>query len=398
MIPFKHFKYCVCIIICLLGRNLVAQVDSLAKEISNHLPSKAVIISQARALLQEKLLNNDFVKAAEIRSYLVNELQDADYLALYGTENVLICFATSEFAQILSYYSDTSIDQEFGNIIKPLPDKLNLVVYELVKQRLLIIKSEIESSDLNSMNKDFLFLILNDIDSNEINEAQAQNKLNSMADEYLSKYPNSPYDYYIRHYCRYVYKPSDWGLGFEFFTGRGYFTEELSKKYTTNTTIGIAFDIYYNRSVLYLRNYIGFNKTRIDQTSPNSDTTWQAGSKVNVYLPEASIGYLLYSNKQLAFTPFAGISAIDISPRPSSNEIFDAYSLNYRRAFTFGLNIDITLGKHSKTFLVAERSILRVRYGFTNGSLDKEFPGFSGDMHYITIGIGGITKKIKREF
>ena len=65
-----------------------------------------------------------------------------------------------------------------------------------------------------------------------------------------------------------------------------------------------------------------------------------------------------------------------------------------------GINLDIKFGPK----IVPEYSpkasygFVRVRYGYTMPQFAKNYAGMAGNMHYITIGFGGLGRALKREY
>jgi hypothetical protein len=189
----------------------------------------------------------------------------------------------------------------------------------------------------------------------------------------------------------------------EFFSGYGILTGNLPKTFKNNVPFGIAFDIYYKHIALYLRDYIGFSKTIRD--IPYSTGIWEKGSQVRVFLPEASLGYVIADNKAIMLAPFAGIAGTDIGPTQfdvTKEPDLKEAALKYTMTCSFGLNLDLKLG-HSKTPLVSTRIeqsfwIIRLRYAYCLTQFDKKYPGYNGNLHYLTIGIGGFGRTMKREY
>ncbi len=75
--------------------------------------------------------------------------------------------------------------------------------------------------------------------------------------------------------------------------------------------------------------------------------------------------------------------------------------LKFTHTYTAGINLDIKLGP-SKTEMVSfnEESywFLRLRYGYNLPQFQKRYNGYNGVMHYITVGIGGFGRAIKRKY
>ena len=166
--------------------------------------------------------------------------------------------------------------------------------------------------------------------------------------------------------------------------------------------MGVAFDISYKKLILYLRDYIGFSKTKVDMLY--SKGVWEKGSNATIFLPEASLGYTAMDNKHIKLAPFIGIASTGIGPSEydqQQNPDLKNADLGFTATYTLGLNLDIKL-KRSKAKMVTngpEQSywFLRLRYAYNLSQFENKYPGFDGNMHYLTIGIGGFGRAIKRQ-
>ncbi len=382
-----------------------AQDDSIRNEIFRHPPGKSEIISRARSYLVDRFLDGDIQKVGEITDYLLEEVQDEDYIAFYPQELWLIWYWTGNYEKIMESVGgiDTFDFSAYQTKILPPEDLLFAKIKKRTRDFMPTIESDIYRSSLGDEQKDFLAMHLHYMAAGEGYDAISQDDLNAQADGFLYHYPGSRYETFTRKYIRFVSEPSKWGIAFEFFSGYGILTDKLGDFYTNNVPLGVAFDIYYGNFALFLRDYIGFGRTKLG--IPFSAGWWPEGSQVRLFLPEASLGYTLVNNNLLSISPFGGISGLDISPTendldniPALEEVELAFGL----AYTAGINIDIKLGKGRRGPLTKEAEnnygFMRIRYGYNFARLDRKYDGFSGNMHYITLGFGGFARKIKRQY
>lgn len=392
-------------LLVLLSTIVIGQTDSLRKEILNYSNSKSSLIMNARSLLLDKFLEGKYEKVDEIKDYMMTELDDTDYIALYPAEFWLISYWTNDFQEILSSiheFDSTKIASLYSRI-QPINDML------LQKLKDSSIKSKhnldlsINNSEFGLEDKYFLLMHLNFLLNEKSNPDVNQDTLNIIADNYLSRYPNNLYTDFTRKYIRYKMIPSKWGFTAEFFSGYGIFTSNLDQYYTNNIPIGVAFDIYYKNVALFLRDYIGFSKTKNDVIYSNG--IWEEGSQVRVFLPEASIGYVALDNRFLKAIPFIGIASTDIGPTQydlNQEPGLDEVELEFTTTFSIGFNLDIKLG-NANTAMVTyspEQSywFLRLRYSYNLPKFQQKYDGYYGNMHYITIGVGGFGRKLIREY
>ena len=408
-------KKCFLLISCFSSLHSFAQKDSLQNQILNYSDSNAEIISKGRGLLGEKFMEGDYEKVKEIRYYLLQKVQDKNYLVFYPLENWYILYWTQQYNELLASISltDSLNIQRFNRIgyhedlmfdkkIQPTQDLLFSKLFERSKDSILQLDALIDKSFLKEENKDFLKLYLLFLIKAGTNRTTARDSLNVSADKFLKEFPASKHVSFIRKYIRGEYIASKWGFVFEFFSGYDILTKELKDHFTNAVPIGVAFDIYYKKWALFLRDHIGLNKTKAD--IPYNSGVWEKGSQVRVYLPEASLGYVVTDNKILKLTPFAGISSTDFSPTTvdqNSNSNLKNAELKFTTTWTAGLNVDIKLG-HSKTPMVSynEESywFVRVRYGYNLPQFQNKYDGYSGAIHYITIGLGGFGRAKKRKY
>lgn len=388
-------------IICILLSSLIltsySQNDSLKKEILNYPDPKSEIIAKGRQMILDKFLEKDKSKVKEVLNYLTTEVEDMDYFALIPEEKILLYYWTEQYDKIFN--EQTKIDSFYLNIyqmIIPKNDLLSLKLWEQLNQQKINIYYQIQHSPkLNDEGKSFLILNFDNLirGSNSENNIQEMDTLNKNATNFLQSYPHSKYNKYVRRFVRSGYKPSNWGLVWEFFSGYGIFSGNLEEKFTNNVPIGIDFDICYKNIVLYLRDFIGFNNTK--DSIPFKSATWEKNTQVRVFLPEASIGYVSLKNKRLMLTPFIGISSTSLTPTDYDKKNTPDYKnvgLDFTTTYTFGINLDVKLGKLKNTKLTFRQEkqylFIRLRYAYNMPQFDHKYSGFNGNMHYITIGIG----------
>lgn len=392
-------KTSIFIVIILISNSIYSQIDSIQNEILKHSDTKSVLISKGRALLLDRFLEGEINEVKKIKDYLINDVENQDYVAFYPAEYWTLLFWTKEYDELLyrvSKYDSIKI-VEFRKKIKPQQDFLSLKVKNKSIDSLNILESNIQKSELSSENKDFLKLTLKGLISNSENSLITQDTINLLSDSFLNKYPNSKHEKFIRKYIRHKRIQSKWGFGYEFFSGYGLLTGDLKNNFKNNIPIGVAFDLSYKKFNLYLRDYIGFSRTKNDISYDAG--VWDKNSQVRVIIPEASVGYKVLDNKHITFAPFAGISGTIISATEHDIEI-DGNLDNVEKStisYTAGLNLDIKLKKKQNRY-ESSYWFMRVRYGYTFPQYDNKYIGYSGNMHYITIGFGQFGRFMKDDY
>ncbi len=385
----------------------------MQNQILNYADSNAQIIAKGRGLLAKKFKEGDYEKVSEIKNYLLQKVQKQNYIIFYPLEYWYILYWTKQYNELLADFSkaDSLNNKRAGQTgyrndlmlkIQPPEDLLLKNLYDKSKDSIFELDSFVDNSSLQQEDKDFLKLRLQYLISAQKPAESSQDSLNMIANQFLKTYPNSHYATFVRKHVRYEFVPSKWGFVFEFFSGYGFLNKELEKNFTNPIPIGIDFDIYYKKVALYLRDYIGLNKTKTDIPYPNG--VWEKGSQVRVYLPEASVGYVALDNKTFKIAPFAGISGADFAPTQydiENDHNLEKAEIKFTTTYTAGLNLDIKLGR-TKTPMVSFREesywFLRIRYGYNWPQFKNKYNRFDGTLQYITIGVGGFGRAIKRKY
>ena len=389
-------KLFITIIFTLVVFQAFSQIDTTKRQILNYEDSKSLIISKGRSLLLDKFLENDMDKVREVKNYLIEKGEDENYIALYPMEYWFILYWTKEYEELsnnILTFDSIKIASYYTRIL-PSQDMLSTKLQSKSIEKALTIINQIQSSDIPHEEKKFLLI---NFESLIMKNESFQDTLNIQADNFLKMYPETEYEDFIKKQIRFKLVPKNWGLAFEFFSGYGIFSGTFKDNFTNNIPLGIAFDVCYKRFELYLRDYIGFNKTKVDLDY--SVGTYEKRSSAMVFLPEASLGYAALDKDRFKLAPYAGIGGIHICPPLGKTEKIPELDEISMSTFTcnFGANFDIKFGGKGYSFRPkASYGFMRIRYGFClaiNGS-----ERVSGSTHYITIGFGGLSRGLKRKY
>jgi len=381
----------------------MAQTDMLRNEILNYTDSNAVYIQNGRKMLIEKLINGDINKVRQLKdALLLNE--NGKYLVFYPYETRLLLYYLGEYDELQYYinsYDDNTVKQ-MELKIKPPADNLQSTVLATVRKNKTNIESDIQTHVDNAENRDFLTMNLHYLIYGKEYSDVTRESLNTDADVFLKNHPDSKYVDYTRQYIRYKFATSKWGYGFEFFSGYGLATGNLYNSFHGHVPIGVAFDVLYKNWTLYLRDYIGIGTTHRDISVHG--TVWPSATKANTMVPEATLGYMLPIKSRLHISPFAGVGGLLLSPTESqkSESYYKQVGELDNFAWITGVNMDIKLGKNKGNYAIVSYNeeafwFLRIRYGYVMSNINKLYPGLSGNMHYLTIGIGGQGRRVKRD-
>lgn len=390
------------LILVLLSNCLFSQIDSIQSQIMDYEDSKSTIISKGRNLLLDKFIEGDLNKVKEIKDFL-KKTEDDNYIAFYPYEYWLVLYWTKDYKELARVIQYWSFDKAFSynRKILPLDDMLYDKLAEKTFENELLIEEQIQNSELDAETKQILIINLDYLLIEKRKDIYAQDALNEKVDEFIETYALSKFENFTKKYVKHKLVPNDWGMSFEFFSGYSQFTGNLSESFTNNIPLGVAFDICYKNFELYLRDYIGINKTKKD--FGYSLGTWEKGSRSTVFLPEASVGYVIYNDNRFKFSPFAGIGAMNIGPTSNASEKIpelDEVKLEFTTTYMIGVNFDIKFGpKHTPANSPkTSYGFIRIRYAYNIPRFENKYDGMTGNMHYITIGFGGMSRGMKREY
>ena len=351
----------------------------------------------------DTFLEGNIGKVKEIKDYLLTEVENEDYVALYPGEKWMLMYWTGEYDRLQEAVLQFNMDSlsKYQRRILPGQDLLYQKLLEKSWDELIMLENRINTSALDLPTKNFLLLHLNFMLSGDPLMKITQEEINAMANLYLETHPASRFEEYIRNNIRYEYIPSKWGFGFEFFTGYGMVTGELSHLYKNHGAFGITFDLEYNRFTLYLRNYIGFPKTRQDRES--AGVLWEKGSNADIMFPDASLGYAVVDNENFRLSPFAGIGGASIGPVAADLEKrpeLEALEVGFSPSYTIGVNLNIKLGWDAHPLISMNKDeshwFIRLRYGYSLPQFNN-YPMHAGNVHQLTVGLGGIYRGLKRQ-
>lgn len=388
---------------CWPTTNSQAQQDSIREQILRHAIPNNELIYRGRRMIVDKIVEGDRQKVWEVMNYLIDSAEDKDHIAFYPVEKWLLYFWAGNYAQVLSdsRHFESFLLQAEGRRV-PIQDALGVDVNAKVTYDRLRIQQDIKNSDFTDVEKAFLVLNL-DFLTERGGSSGYQESINQACNGFMLLFPNSEFEPYIRKYLRYQYTESKWAGGFELFSGYSVLTGEMSSKFTNLVPLGVAVDVSYKKFILYLRIYGGLGLTRDSIVFANG--TWEGDAQLRAIIPEASIGYTVYSNRSVEIAPFVGIGSMGVDPTKNDKDRIPEYEfvgLKHTGLYLLGVNVDVTLQNSGSDLLGGfgqskSKIFLRLRYTYTDPGFEKTYPGFSGDFHSLTIGIGILSRQVKRD-
>jgi hypothetical protein len=352
--------------------------------------------------MTDYLLQGNFEKVKEIKDYLLENYASNENNVFYPSEYYLILFLVNDYDELLS-----AVDHPVMGIRYPnwktgfFYDDLWQNLIEETRNNVNDIEEQLKKADLSDVDRDFLTLLLKYLvrGSKETYPEITQDSINVWANGFLKKYPESNYTDMVKKSIKFELVPSDWGFSFSFFSGYGLFTKDVKNYIKNNVPVGVGFDVCYKRFALYLRDYIGF--THLKKDLPYSLGVWEKGSSAQVMIPEVSLGYYVKEGKHYKVAPFAGIAYTGIIPVEVDEDKNPDLSEADRGATTFsvGVNLDVIPFVNLKSNKPESGYVyLKIRYAYGMTSFGQKYQGFEGNIHYITVGIGIMSRNVKRKY
>ena len=281
--------------------------------------SKSEKISKGRAYLLEKFLDRDYSKVKEIKDYLMG-LEDDYYVALRPVELWHILQWTGEYDELTSllrrsdsayfnaFRSPTYYAEHSGNKVLPNYDNLGQQIYIVGLTDKHLLQFGLQEAELSAEDRAFLTMFLDWLFVEDhyfvkdvIKDAD-QAKLNEMATQFLSDYPNTDYEWFVRHLIRknYAEEGIGWGMGFGACSA-------LATGVLQRPIIGICmdFDLFYKKLDLCFSFSALYSQTRADQEYGDGNVYLQ-GKECDYLSLDAYLAYPVFEGKSVKISPFLG--------------------------------------------------------------------------------------------
>ena len=351
--------------------------------------SKSAKIAQGRNYLVEKFLDRDYDKVKEIKDYLLS-LEGDDYVALTPYELWHILARTKEFDALTENlrHFDSVYYHSFDNKIFPERDLLLRKLYLKGCEDEHLIRFNLQEAQLQLEDEAAVSLTLDWLLQKSVDE---QGELNEKSTRFLKDYPDSDYEWFVRHVIREQYVEKDWGIGFGISFCSGFSSGNMP---TNGIGMGVSVDVFYKKFDLTIGASVLTLKTIVDQTySYNgvSNLVYPKGSNCNWNLPYANLAYTVLDYKRIALSPFIGIGGLIEHYPQNDNKEYEYKELDNRHLlYKAGLNFDIKFNG-----LDADKDVIRIKYEF---GLTEYNQGQVSAVHLISVGLSGIFRGEKRVY
>lgn len=376
----------------------VSQEDT-RKEIMNLPESDFNFVNKARRLLGTYIKDGNMIEATKIKDALLDEYNGEITEAFYNVEYIHLLYALGEYDVLLNFIDVIDFEKHVSSNVSTSAqtDKLRTILFENTAAYNDIMAIDIKENVENEMEKDFLLLLLFDIANTSRRgtpEAQAHtDEANRLSNAYLAKYPNSPYDEFVRKHIRFEFKDSDWGFYWDFGLGGSVNSGDLR-----NSIGGGGFSATMGLEVRHKKVLGQFNfeiaDSKLAKDIDINNTTWRMGSTSTNTSFVLNAGYLLLENKRWSIYPLAGVGYSTIYA--DNEQTKEDPNLKKLKINTF--YPDVGFGIDFKLYISAPYSMektpfgrVSLKYKYKMYNFERKDPIFKGHQHFITLsyGLGG---------
>ena len=399
-------RHCICFLLVLFIFPLQAlhaqeitpnpKNNNIKNEILNYKDSPQRIIENARNLLVDSIKNNDIGKTIEIENYFYDQFKGRDIIYLWIFEKILLNYLRGDFQTILRDAKGFSYpDQLYFKIIPPR-DTLYLTMRQVGVERKQDIENKLADLDVDLVDKEFLFLFLDTLiyRHEEINISQED--LNHRAEAFLERENASErYEKIVNAHVRVAYKSNDFYFGVGFFSGVGSYYGNLKNEFSTGVPLGFKMSVGYKKADLSFKLYTESTPVKNDFTYGGQ--SWDSSMDTMIEIPQFLFGYNLLQNKRFSLTPYGGIAFVRFVER--SKEVNDStVETSYQKTPVVGVNFSYNFYSMIFRNRLTTRNTFSVNMdvSYIKSAYDNQNDPFSGDMLFLTIGIGGNGQFVQR--
>ena len=380
---------------------IYAQNEVNVQDKPNIEDSKSAIIAKYRNLVIDNIISNNRVKTKELFYYMLQQLDNDYYIALYPSEKLMIALSLRDYSFVLSEITKTDSVSlcKLNKKVRPQNDQL----YRILSQSLTDNNAEItddlkNSTMLTSEDKELVVMIKNIYTSQIISKVN-QNSINAEASSFIKNYPKSKFETYVRNYIRYEYRPSGFSLGMEFYSGAAIFNKSTQNYFDNGGFIGFGFIWGIDR--LNINTRAAFVFSGLSQDVNYKDYIWQKGERAQIFLPELSLEYKFKPKKKLSLSPIIGIGWFSAAPyQTDKDKNVQLKNVNITSNGSPIIGFDIGWEFYETYYynniynrLMHAFSSCNIRYIFQPNSFSSSYKDINGFSHNLSIsykfGLGG---------
>lgn len=387
------------ILLCLLSAVLI-KAFSQNKEYT-----KSDDISNTRRVLLDKFIEKDRLGII-LQMDRLRMLDDKDYLTLYPVEFWLLSYWLNEYNSILSSARQPDTVNTAQNRSLKIPPQRDYLTVKLIEKSIEekdAIVQNIKAAGISSEEKKFLLMHIEYLLGDDSPQSVEQDTLNQLADEFLTRYPESEYAGFVRQFIRVKYRVSNNGLAVGLYSGKIFFSGNLIDYYKHPTLAGLSLDLIKERWLYQINLALAFCKTKKEM--PVDNDVWPQGSKAIGGHVNLTAGRYVLDNKTFAVAPLAGIGVFGLDPNTNANKDpeYKGAGIKTNIAGNIGFIGDIKFNAKDMTSLNAyplgaRFTSVRIGYDFIIAPIKNNFINYSGTVHKITVGLAFSSRRVERVY
>jgi hypothetical protein len=277
------------------------------------------------------------------------------------------------------------------------PDSLSIAINECLKTNKTEKQEQIDKSDLNGIEKDYLKqLLLFHLLTYDYCDEQIENELLSSSRLFVHTYSEPDYKFGVNRYFNIEYKPTNWGIGFYIVSGGLFPTGNLKNYIPDGVPINWGLSLNYKR--IYLIAGYGPGIGGELKKEIYYQKLWRQGDNIIYAMGETYLGYNLINKDRIGITPIIGFHGVGLSPSSTDNKEYyeDVDNLVPYTSLAYGVNIDLKWGySNCRTKSIYARGagkdklfwMTRVSIGYGNPKFDKFVEGMNGGLFFVKVGL-----------
>ena len=279
--------------------------------------TKWELIGKCRKHIAEAFISHDKQRIAELFEY-AQTLEGEKYLPLMPHEKWMIELYLLDLDRFIE--ETTAFDSTAESKL------LNKEVYddnldEIIFQNLLLnsdLRNLLEGGDiLEQADRDYIELYLLKLKQRNWPD---QNKINNRCEEFFSKYPGSRYEYFLRHYVRYVYVIDYDAFHLDFAMGGGavIFGGEIADWFSSGGLFSFDISFGFKKNMLEV-------SSRLSAANPKQDIqfkngVWKVGTSGNLFQFQTNYGRFIPLKPKCAVVPIVGLGVGMFYPAVNSEK------------------------------------------------------------------------------
>ncbi|MCF8366751.1 MAG: hypothetical protein K9H16_13265 [Bacteroidales bacterium] len=256
-------------------------MDETEQKISAMPETSQTLYLKARNYFLQALEKENSVDAQSVIFLFAQKYQDT-IRVLYPNEQVLFNFWSGNYNDMLKAISAYGLSGYYSLFFEWIDFRYLDVFYkteilDFFCNHQLELYKRLGAEKLNQADADFLYLFLTfQLKSSRCQSKDVDNfKSMEAVNQYLAKYPASPYNKFLREQLSPEYVASPFGFGAWTLSGWGDYRKDYDDYFSYGGIFGFGMDLEWGRMKTYYNFFAGWGKTKKELT--DKDLVWEKG-------------------------------------------------------------------------------------------------------------------------